>query len=263
MCKTLGDVPQSNVCVDETIETALTRQIECSSTDLGAAALDLSRSGCETVGCYEVEAKKAGATHLFVVAASWTDSGLTVKGSFIDLADGSTNQVSPSDFAPRYSSVWPRTQPQVLGLLKWLSREQTIIAISRAAQTASAGGKGEMAATTVAKADPPLANIPTDSAAPDRTWLGWTLIGAGVAAGIGSGYAWSKNGDGTNCVGGASGEPAPCREKLHTVVPVVGLGVAAVGALIGGTFMLMNQRSDRGGLSLFLHSNGAGLGGTF
>lgn len=260
-CKTLGDAGESTVCVDETPEQALTRQIECVPGDLTANAVDLARSGCETAGCYQVEARKAGASHLLLVAASWTDSGLTVTGQFIDLSDGALRAFGPADFAPRYSSVWPRTQPQVLGLLKWLARAQTGVALREAYTADRAGGRGEGAMIGVVQPAPkaPLLTVPgPEPSRMDRSWIGWTLIGAGVAAGVGTVIAWKKNGDLTDC--DAAGA---CRKELHTMIPTVGLGVVAVSALVGATIVLIHERSDRAGLTLFLHSTSVALGGTW
>jgi hypothetical protein len=141
-CKTLGDVPESNICVDETTAHALTLQIECLPGDLTASAVDLSRSGCETSDCYKVEALKAGATHLLVINAAWGDSGLTIGGKITDLADGKVTAFAPTNFAPRYSDIWPRTEPHVLALLKWIAREQTGRTLLAAFDAEAAGGKG-------------------------------------------------------------------------------------------------------------------------
>jgi hypothetical protein len=260
-CKTLGDAPESNVCVDETTEQALTRQIECSSGEVTANAIDLSRSGCETADCYEVEARKAGASHLLVVTATWIDSGLTITGRFTDLRDGSVRPFAPTDFAPRYSAVWPRTEPQVLGLLKWLARARVGAAMLEAYDAEGATGEGG----ALAPAAPPAASTPAlmvpgppiEAASPDRRWIGWTLIGAGVAAGLGSAIAWDKNDEPTDC------GTTSCRKELHTLIPAVGLGVAAVGALVTGIVALIRERHDRGGLTLFLHPTGVALGGSF
>jgi hypothetical protein len=258
----LGDAPESQVCVDETTEQALTRQIECVPGDLTANAIDLSRSGCETAGCYEVEARKAGATHLLVVAAAWSDSGLTVAGKVTDLHDGTVVSFAPAAFAPRYSVVWPRTEPQVLGLLKWFAREQTGRTMLAAYDAEKAGGKGGEPAA--APASPSLATAPltaptppTADAGSDYRWGGWVLLGAGVAAGVGSAVVWHKNGELSDCNG------VTCRKELHTIVPTVVLGAVAAGALVTGAIVLLHERHDRGGLTLFLHPTGVVLGGNF
>jgi hypothetical protein len=263
-CKTLGDVPESNICVDETTEHALTRQIECSPGDLTADAIDLSRSGCDTSGCYEVEARKAGATHLLVISGAWGDAGLTVAGRLIDLSDGSVHPVAPTNFAPRYSVDWPRTEPQVLALLKWLARVQTGTALLDAYDAEKAGGKSVAAVAVVAPAAPApeIPRVPA-AAPPDRSWLGWTLIGAGVVAGVGSAIVWSMNGDGRECDAGVAGDPNACRRFVRAAVPAAALGVAALGGLVGGTILLIEERRGRADLTLFLHPSSVALGGRF
>lgn len=265
-CKTLGDVPESNVCVDVTTEQALTRQIECEPGDLAAQAVDLTRSGCETSGCFEVEARKAGATHLLVVTAAWIDAGLKVSGRFTDLSDSSVRPVAPIDFAPRYSADWPRTEPQVLGLLKWMARAQTAAALVAALDKERAGGSAEppaVVASSVPAPPPETPPAPPSSASSPRSWLGWTLIGAGVAAGVASGILWHRNGELTDCDGGAPGDPASCRKKLHTLGPAIGLGVAALGGLVGGTIVLIRDHDNRAEVTLFLHPTSVALGGRF
>jgi hypothetical protein len=265
-CKTLGDVPESNVCVDVTTEQALTRQIECEPGDLAAQAVDLTRSGCETSGCFEVEARKAGATHLLVVTAAWVDAGLKVSGRFTDLSDASVHPIAPNDFAPRYSADWPRTEPQVLGLLKWMARAQTAAALVEALDRERAGGSAAPPAV-VAPAVPPAApetpNVPPASASSSRSWLGWTLIGAGVAAGVASGILWHRDGELTDCDGGAPGDPAACRKKLNTLGPAIGLGVAALGGIVGGAIVLIRDHDNRTELTLFLQPTSVALGGRF
>jgi hypothetical protein len=262
-CKTLGDVPESNICVDETTAQALTLQIECVPGDLTANAIDLSRSGCETSDCYKVEAVKAGATHLLVITAAWGDSGLTVAGEITDLADGKVTAFAPANFAPRYSDVWPRTEPHVLALLKWITREQTGRTLLAAFDAETAGGKGTVPAAIPSSVPPPPATstpqplAPPEASAPDYRWVGWTLIGAGVVAGAGSLFAWHKNGSLSDCGG------TTCRQQLHTIVPTVALGVGGAAALVTGVIVLVREQHDQGGLSLFLHPTGVALGGTF
>jgi hypothetical protein len=260
-CKTLGDVPESNICVDETTEQALTLQIECLPGDLTANAVDLSRSGCETSDCYKVEAVKAGATHLLIITAAWGDSGLIIAGKITDLADGKVTAFAPTNFAPRYSDIWPRTEPHVLALLKWITREQASRTLLAAFDAETAGGKGTGAAA-LPSVPPPATSTPEPLAPPeasahDYRWVGWSLIGAGVVAGAGSLFAWHKNGAPNDCGG------VTCRQQLHTIVPTVALGVAGAAGLVTGVIVLVREQRDEGGLSLFLHPTGVALGGTF
>jgi hypothetical protein len=263
-CKTLGDVPESNVCVDETTEQALTRQLECGAGEVSAQAVDLTRSGCETSGCFEVAARKASATHLLVVTAAWTDAGLKISGRFTDLSDGSVHPFGPNDFAPRYSEDWPRTEPQVLGLLKWIARVQTAAALVEALDKERAGGNVAPVVAAPPVSAAPAVEIPSSPPATSSNgWLGWTLVGAGVAAGVASGILWHRNGELTDCVAGVVGDHATCRQELHTTVPTIALGVVAAGALVTGAVVLVREHRESGGLTLFLHPTGVALGGSF
>jgi hypothetical protein len=265
-CKTVSDVPATGVCVDETTEQALTTEIVCSPGDLTAEAIDLSRSGCETSDCYEVEARRAGATHLLVVTGAWQDGGFTVADRMTDLSNGSVHQFTPNDFANRYSPDWPRTGPQVLGLLKWLARAQTGEKIIAQAKEARAGGNGGASAQAIPPApvpEAPAGAVQPPAAPTSRAWLGWSLVGVGVAAGVGSAIVWSMNGDPRDCDAGVAGDPNACRRLLQTKVPAAALGVAALGALVGGAVVLIEDRQGRGDVTLFLHPSSVALGGRF
>jgi hypothetical protein len=108
---------------------------------------------------------------------------------------------------------------------------------------------------------PPAA--PQPSPPPGRRWLGWALVGVGVAAGVGSVIAWSKNDELTDCDATAAGDPAPCRRQRNTLVPAISLGAAAAGALTGGAIVLFRSRTRRGDVAVSLHPSGVSLGGRF
>jgi hypothetical protein len=261
-CKLLGDAPTTGVCVDETSEAALSTEIECQPGDLTAQAIDLSRSGCEAASCYEVEARRAGATHLLVVVGGWQTGGFTVSGRITDLSDGSVHPFAPTDFASGYSIDWPRTGPQVLGILKWLARSETGEKLVEQKAADRAVEKGAAAPAIVAVAPPPLpSSAPPEPAG--RAWVGWTLIGAGVAAGVAGGIVWSMNGDGRDCAGDSGADQSVCRRRLKTAVPSLALGAAALGGLIGGTVVLIKEARGRGDVTLILHPSSVALGGTF
>jgi hypothetical protein len=174
----------------------------------------------------------------------------------------------------RYSAVWTRTQPQVLGLLKWFARSQTgaalheLQSVERAVGQGSGGVKAVETASAAAKPVPSAMVTTTPAAAGEsgrasKSWVGWTLIGAGVGAAVGSAISWRRNGDLAGCGGAEGGDSDPCRREQNTIVPTIGLGMAAVGALVVGTVVLIREhrRDDR--LTLFLHPNGVALGGNF
>jgi hypothetical protein len=128
----------------------------------------------------------------------------------------------------------------------------------------------ETALPAAAPAMPPRAAMPLPapvsappSAAPDLRWLGWTLVGVGVVAGVGSAVAWSGNNDPFDCGGAAVDDPAACRQKRGTVVPAVSLGVAAAGAVVGGILILIRDHSARHEVALSVQPSGFSVGGRF
>jgi hypothetical protein len=149
-------------------------------------------------------------------------------------------------------------------LLKWIARAQTAATLLVVFDAERAAGKNAQPQAVLTPSVPAAPAVPApavETAKSDRSWLGWTLLGAGVAAGAGSVLAWHKNGELGDC--SVTGGSASCRKELHTVVPTVALGVAAVGALVTGTILLVHQHREAGGLTLFLNPTGVALGGSF
>jgi hypothetical protein len=106
-------------------------------------------------------------------------------------------------------------------------------------------------------------SVPAAPPEPSRRWLGWTLLGAGAVAGIGSAVAWSKNNELNDCGGAGAGDPAACRRKRDTVVPAVSLGLVAAGALGAGAFVLLRGRSEHAEVAVAVHPSGIAIGGQF
>jgi hypothetical protein len=255
-CAVLPDAPTSHVCLDETAERALTIEVKCGDRDVAAEAIDLSRAGCDTSACFAVEARRAGATHLLMVKGSWKD-GLALTGTLMDLATGHSNTLTPWQFEKTYNAEWPRSGPQVLGLLKWFARETTLEVLVR--QTTAAGA-GEPRPGPVVLVSPSVPQAPTSTYLP--RWVGWTLVGAGAAAGVGSWFLWNEDKDPSGC-NPVAGDVDPCRRQHRTIVPAIALGVGAAGALLAGAIVLVRSQSGNERLGLTVHSSGVILGGTF
>ena len=100
-------------------------------------------------------------------------------------------------------------------------------------------------------------------AAPDQVpetksqhrWLGWTLIGAGVAGGVVSGVLFAVNGNNTDCK--ASG----CIYHWDTVVPASIVAGVSAAAILGGILYLHGKGTDRGDVALTIQPFGLTLGG--
>jgi hypothetical protein len=86
-------------------------------------------------------------------------------------------------------------------------------------------------------------------------WLGWTLIGAGVAAGTASGVLFAINGNNTDC--GANG----CINHWDTVVPASLMAGVSAAAIVGGILYLHSKGPDHSEMALSLQPFGLTLGG--
>lgn len=257
-CATLRDVPDAQICIDETVERALMLEISCEGAGATAEAIDLSRSGCDTGDCFAAAARRGRATELLVVHAVWKD-GLSLTGTITNLATGRARTVSAQDFEKTYNSEWPRSGSQVLALLKWFSRR---LALDVLADRARSRGTGE-SATPVASA--PLVTAPAMPAPPpshSHRWIGWTLVGAGVLAGAAAGVVWSKDKDLAGCLP-VAGDGDPCREVHRTIVPAIVLGVGAAAALVAGSIVLVSGRNGEAKVAVSLQPSGVVLGGRF
>lgn len=256
-CATLGDVPDAQVCVDETVERALTLEITCEGAGATAEAVDLSRSGCETSDCFAVEAKRAGATDLLVVRAVWRD-GLHLTGVVTNVATGGSHTVTAEDLEKTYNPDWPRSGSQVLALLKWFSRQLALDILSARSPTTDGSPSVGPQPVLVGPAVPVQASPLSGS----HPWIGWTLVAAGAVAGGAAGIVWWKDKDLAGCVA-VVGDADPCREIHRTIVPAVILGAGAVAAIVAGSVVLSRGRSGRGEGRPFLPTFGRGAGGRF
>jgi hypothetical protein len=257
-CAVLRDVPDAQICVDETAEQALTLEIRCDGAGVTAEAVDLSRSGCAAGDCFAVEARHAGATDLLVVHATWKD-GLALTGTLTNLATGRARTVAAQELEPTYNPEWPRSGPQVLALLKWFSRRLTLDVLKdpgrAAAPGPSAGAHDPVLVTPATPVQPPSLH--------SHRWIGWSLVAAGVVAGAAAGIVWSKDKDLTGCAA-VAGDTDPCREVHRTIVPAAVIGAGALAALVGGSIVLISGRSNSDAkLAVSVQPSAIGLGGRF
>jgi hypothetical protein len=120
-------------------------------------------------------------------------------------------------------------------------------------------------AVPVAAAPAAVAPSPAPTPAPtteaqDRRWLGWVLIGGGVAAGAASALAWSMDGNLTDC---SSADPASCKRQRDTLIPTLAFGAVAVGALTAGGIVLYRGRTQGADVAVALQPTGLSIGGRY
>jgi len=257
-CAEIGDAPGSRVCVDETAARALGREIECAPTDASAEAIELAGSACETTDCFQGEARRAGASHLLLVAGTWRD-GFTVAGTMTSVVGAATTPVAPR---PGYNPQRPRTGPQVLAILKWVARDAIVGELGREREARLAR---PAATPPVPIVTAPIESVPAVVASErvSHKAVGWTLIATGVAAGAASGWFFAADKADTDCAP-ISGDPEPCSKVRRTLVPAIGLGVGAAAALLGGlVLVLRNGGSGDATVAVSARPDGVSLGGTF
>src|SRR6185437_5674068 len=109
----------------------------------------------------------------------------------------------------------------------------------------------------------PLVTTPAPSPEVKRQhrWLGWTLIGAGVAAGAASGLLFAINGDTTDPANQpASGYTIDARQRTTLAPAIVTAGISAA-AIAGGILYLLHGSEDHPGVALGIQPFGLTLGG--
>lgn len=92
-------------------------------------------------------------------------------------------------------------------------------------------------------------------------WLGWTLIGAGVAAGAASGILFAINGNDTDCLSNPPMGIEPCARQRTTLAPAFITAGLSAAALVGGVVYLLHGSEDHSGVALFVQPFGISLGG--
>jgi hypothetical protein len=108
----------------------------------------------------------------------------------------------------------------------------------------------------------PPSNQPPEKTGPSLRWLGWTLIGAGVAAGAASAVFFAINHNQGGCPATPiAGDPDACALERKTITPAIVSAAVAAGALVGGGIILLRTKKNDSGLALSLQPLGLTLGG--
>jgi hypothetical protein len=263
-CTEISDAPGSRVCVDETLARALSREIECTTSDTSADVVALSASSCQTAECLQLAARAAQATHLLLVSGAWHD-GFLVDGTLTSLGDGRRAPVGP---AAAYNAQRPRTGPQVLAIIKWVARDAILAELRRAREVELAASR-EVAIVHPAPVSPPAALVLTSPPVEEprhsssRRAIGWTLIAAGVAAGAASGWLFAIDKEDAGC-SGIPGDLQPCPKVRRTIVPAIGAGAGAAAALVTGAVLLLaGGESGGGSMAIAAGPSGLAVGGRF
>ncbi len=243
------DLPDSLADIRAQLRTTLNDAVTKHGFDLAPEA-----GSCADRECMKVAAKTAGASDVLVATGGRND----MRGYHIELriwnvaSDREDNAVAECNIcaaSQMVESVATAADPL-------LDRVPTLHANLSAAPAAP-----EPATAPAPIVTPPA---PVSEAKSSPRWVGWTLIGAGVAGGVVSGVLFGINGNGTQCTGSVATNPqatSPCIYHWDTVVPasiVAGLSAAAI---IGGIIYLHHTSENRGDVALTIQPFGVSIGG--
>src|SRR4051794_4519272 len=235
------DLPDSLADIRAQLRTTLNDAVTKHGYDLAPEA-----GSCADRECLRVAAVGAGASDVLVATGGRND----MRGYHVELriwnvaSDREDNAIAECNICAAQQMV-DNVQNAAAPLL---DRVPTLHANLSATAVPSA---------TAEPAPVPLVTTPVEvpESKSRRRWLGWTLIGAGVAAGAASGILFAINGNTTDC--GTNG----CIRHWDTVVPAsIAAGVSAA-AILGGILYLHSKGSDHSEMALSLQPFGLTLGG--
>ncbi|HEY4395330.1 MAG TPA: hypothetical protein VGP64_14770 [Polyangia bacterium] len=242
------DLPDSLADIRAQLRTTLNDAVTKHGFDLAPEA-----GACGDRECLRVAAKTANASDVLVATGGRND----MRGYHIELriwnvaSDREDNAVAECNICAATQMV----ESVATAADPLLDRVPTLHANLSAAAPATA----ETAAIPA-----PLVSAPAPAAeakSPPR-WIGWTLIGAGVAVGAVSGVLFAINGDLTDSasVKPTNGTPQEARQWTTIVPGFIAAGVSAA-ALAGGIFFLVHGNEDHPSLAIGLQPLGLTLGG--
>src|SRR5450631_221768 len=244
------DLPDSLADIRAQLRTTLNDAVTKHGYDLAPEA-----GSCADRECLKVAAVSAGASDVLVATGGRND----MRGYHVELriwniaSDREDNAVAECNICAAQQMV-DNVQNAAAPLL---DRVPTLHANLSA--TAVPSVAVEPAPGTV-----PLVAAPDQVPGTKRRhrWLGWSLIGAGVAAGAASGILFAINGnDIDNCLVSPPPGVSRCAHQRTTLVPgIITAGISAA-AIVGGIVYLVHGSEDHPGVSLSIQPFGLTLGG--
>lgn len=249
------DLPESLADIRSNLRSTLDGAVTRHDYDLAPDA-----APCTDRECLKVAAQTAGATDVLVA----TGGRNNMRGYHVELrlwnvaSDREDQAVAECNICAALQMV--ESVGTVAGQL--LDRVPALHANLNAAAEPSATPVPVPAAPPPAAPAPVLVTSPApDVTAPgtSRRWIGWTLIGAGVASGVASGVLFGINGQNGDCT--VTSGVSYCAKDRHTLAPaIVTAGVAAAG-IAGGLVILLRESESHPGFSLGIQPLGVTLGG--
>ena len=243
------DLPDSLADIRAQLRTTLNDAVTKHGYDLAPQA-----GSCADRECLHVAAVNAGASDVLVATGGRND----MRGYHVELriwnvaSDREDNAVAECNIcaaSQMVESVATAADP-LLDRIPTLHANLSATAMPPSAPAAAA---------------PAVPLVTTPAPAPEvkrqHRWLGWTLIGAGVAAGAASGLLFAINGDTTDPANQpASGYPIDARQRTTLAPAIVTAGISAA-AIAGGILYLLHGSEDHPGVALGIQPFGLTLGG--
>ena len=238
------DLPDSLADIRAQLRTTLNDAVTKHGYDLAPEA-----GTCSDRECLRVAAVTAGASDVLVATGGRND----MRGYHVELriwnvaSDREDNAVAECNIcaaSQMVESVATAADP-LLGRVPTLHANLSATAIPPPV----VGAPADVTAV------PALATpTPAPAAKGKHRWLGWTLIGVGVAGGAASGILFAVNGD-TVCMAGK------CIYERTTLVPgIITAGLSAA-AIVGGVLLLYGKGEDQPGVALAIQPFGITLRG--
>jgi len=244
------DLPDSLADIRAQLRTTLNDAVTKHGYDLASEA-----GSCADRECLKVAAVNAGASDVLVATGGRND----MRGYHVELriwnvaSDREDNAIAECNICAAQQMV-DNVQNAADPLLDRVPTLHANLSAAAVPSVAAEPGAGAV----------PLVEAP--AVTPEHKkhrWLGWTLIGAGVAGGAVSGILFAINGnDVDNCLP----DPLPtgvarCQHQRTTLIPgfiTAGLSAAAI---VGGVVYLLHGSEEHPGLVLFVQPFGLSLGG--
>jgi hypothetical protein len=246
------DLPDSLADIRALLRTTLNDAVTKHGYDLAPEA-----GSCADRECLKVAAVSAGASDVLVATGGRND----MRGYHIEL---------------RIWNIASDREDNALAECNICAAQQMVDNVQNAADPlldrvptlhANLSATAVPPAVTVEPAPGALPLVAAPDQAPEtkgrHRWLGWTLIGAGVAAGAATGILFAIDGnDIDNCLK----DPLPsavarCQHQRTTLVPgIITAGISAA-AIVGGIVYLVHGTEDHPGVALTIQPFGLTLGG--
>jgi hypothetical protein len=245
------DLPDSLADIRAQLRTTLNDAVTKHGYDLASEA-----GSCADRECLKVAAVSAGATDVLVATGGRND----MRGYHVELriwnvaSDREDNAVAECNICAAQQMVdnVQNAADPLLDRVPTLHANLSATAVPPAVTVEPAPG----AVPLVAAPD----QVPETKSR--HRWLGWTLIGAGVAAGAVSGILIAVDGNNIdNCMSVLQPPTSQCAHQRTTLVPgIITAGLSAA-ALVGGIVYLVHGSENHPGVALFIQPFGVTLGG--